>query len=151
MKMTGRLTGFLSVLTLTFGLTSSYADATSAVGKWQTRDDNTGKPNSVITIWQIDGKYFGRISKIYPVNGAQTSDICVKCKGEKHNQPMLGLVIIENAVLQGQKYVGGRILDPRDGKIYHCTLEVGKDGKILKVRGYIGMPIFGKSKIWYRM
>ena len=45
---------------------------------------------------------------------------------------------------------GGRIYNPEDGKTYKCKLTLQDDGT-LKVRGYVGMSIFGKTQIWRRL
>lgn len=146
----------LARLALGMGMLSmgfnTFAAADSVVGNWQTRDDKTRKPNSIITIWRSQkNTYLGKISKIYPVNGVVKKDVCKKCKGKQYNKPMLGLVIIQNMVFKQGKYVGGTILDPRNGKVYHSTLQVSPDNKTLKVRGYVGMPLFGQTKVWYRI
>lgn len=127
------------------------ADTSSAVGKWQTRDDKTGEPNSVIEIWEKDDLYYGKIAKIYNMKSRKPLERCVKCQGALRNKPILGLTIINNMHYEDGKYVDGTILDPRSGKEYHCTLETINGGQQLKVRGYIGMPLFGQTKIWYRL
>ena len=38
----------------------------SAVGRWTTIDDETGKPKSVVAIWEEGGKLFGKIEKAEP-------------------------------------------------------------------------------------
>ncbi len=43
---------------------------------------------------------------------------------------------------------GGRIYDPDTGKTYRCTLRL--DGERLKLRGYIGIRLFGRSTHWTR-
>ena len=43
---------------------------------------------------------------------------------------------------------GGRIYDPNTGKTYRCTLRL--DGERLKLRGYIGIRLFGRSTHWTR-
>ncbi len=123
----------------------------SVMGKWQTRDEKTGEPSSVITIWQERGLYFGKISKIYSMKSHQPLERCLKCKGDQYNQPILGLTIIKNLKEEEGKYVDGTILDPRSGKEYHCTLQVIKGGQELKVRGYLGVSLFGQTRIWYRL
>ncbi len=50
----------LASLTLLLA-TSAMAQAPSAVGRWTTIDDETKKPKSVITIWEENGKLFGKI------------------------------------------------------------------------------------------
>ena len=44
---------------------------------------------------------------------------------------------------------GGTIYDPRDGKTYQCKMTLRKDGT-LKVRGYVGLSLFGKTVVWTR-
>jgi uncharacterized protein (DUF2147 family) len=44
----------------------------------------------------------------------------------------------------------GEILDPDDGRMYRCTLKLAVDGATLEVRGYVGVPIFGRTQIWRR-
>jgi uncharacterized protein (DUF2147 family) len=51
----------------------------------------------------------------------------------------------------GSEWSGGRILDPENGKIYRCTIEVVDGGKRLKVRGYIGISLIGRTQYWDRV
>ena len=37
------------------------SDPFTPLGRWRTVDDLTGKINSVVTIWEEDGKLYGRI------------------------------------------------------------------------------------------
>ena len=48
-------------------------------------------------------------------------------------------------------WVGGDILDPNDGKIYKVLLKLADGGKKLDVRGYIGMPMLGRTQTWHRV
>lgn len=45
---------------------------------------------------------------------------------------------------------GGRIYSARDGKIYSVDLE-SVNSATLKVRGYLGLPLFGRSQEWTRV
>ena len=49
----------------------------------------------------------------------------------------------------GNEWSGGTILDPRNGKVYKSYVELVKPNK-LKVRGYIGLSLFGKTTYWER-
>jgi len=46
--------------------------------------------------------------------------------------------------------VGGTILTPVNGKTYKCKIAVEDGGKKLKVRGYIGMSLQGRTQRWGR-
>ena len=41
----------------------------------------------------------------------------------------------------------GIIIDPRDGSAYHAQMIIGADHQ-LKLRGYVGLPIFGRTQSW---
>ena len=43
---------------------------------------------------------------------------------------------------------GGRLYDPESGKTYQGNLNL--DGDILKLRGYIGISLFGRTETWHR-
>jgi uncharacterized protein (DUF2147 family) len=51
----------------------------------------------------------------------------------------------------GLDYEGGTILDPDTGKLYKASMSLDPEGSRLTVRGYIGLPIFGRSQNWTRV
>lgn len=122
----------------------------SVTGYWQTFDDKTKKPSSVIAIAPEGQYYAGRIKTTFPVS-QERLNTCALCKGDQKNKPIIGLMIIKNMACQPSYCKGGTILDPRNGKVYHATMRLINDGRYLKVRGYIGIPMFGKSVIWHRV
>ncbi len=45
----------------------------------------------------------------------------------------------------------GSILDPKNGKTYHCQLKVTDQGKKLKVFGYIRIIFkIGRTQVWLK-
>ncbi len=62
-----------------------------------------------------------------------------------------GLVIMRNMRLQNGEYGGGDILDPRSGSVYPCSFHLAGGGSQLVIRGYIGIPLFGRSQTWTRV
>lgn len=147
MTCIGRILG---VLLLCFISVASFAGRDPLVGRWITWDKKTRKPASIIKIWQSKGKFYGKVDKIYRVNGAKPSDRCKACKDLRRGRPILGMVVLRDAKLKGNKYVNGFVLDPRNGKDYHCVLSLSPNGKILKLRGYVGIPLFGRTTQWSR-
>jgi len=121
--------------------------ADSPVGKWQTVDDKTGKVESTVDVYEQGGKVFGKITSLTEPNDAQGKPkVCTKCTGADKDKPIVGLVIVKNLALSGDRYKGGTILDPADGKVYKAEMWV-EDGK-LKVRGYLG--IVYKTQTWLK-
>ena len=130
-------------------------NALTPVGYWKTIDDTTGKPRGIVQLWTMPDKTLvGKIIKIYPRPGHSPNEACHACQGDKHNQPIVGMVFMEQ-LKQDQdnsnKWTDGKILDPQNGKTYHCNLLVTEQGKTLRVRGYIGLPLFGRSQEWHKL
>lgn len=121
--------------------------AQSIFGVWKNVDDEDGKEKSHIEIYEEGGMVFGKVIKLLP-NATLTH--CPKCKDHRENQPLIGMVIIENMIKYGEKYQDGEILDPKSGKMYSCLISL-KDKNTLKVRGYIGAPMFGRTQYFYRV
>ena len=50
----------------------------------------------------------------------------------------------------GSRWSGGQILDPHNGKTYKVRLSLEDNGQKLDVRGYVGMPMLGRTQTWIR-
>jgi len=124
--------------------------ATSPVGVWKTIDDETGKEKSLVRITEQNGALVGKIEKL--LNPAEPNPKCDKCTDERKDQPVVGLTIIRNVKKSDEgQWEGGDILDPNNGKVYKVRLRPEDGGKKLTVRGYIGMPMLGRSQTWVRV
>ena len=98
--------------------------------------------------------YSGIIAKMFMKPGEAPNPVCDKCVDDRANHPWLGLEIIRDMKQEEpDKYGGGNILDPRDGKVYHATLKLTQDGQTLVVRGYLGVlgEWAGKNTYWTRL
>ncbi|PID94844.1 MAG: hypothetical protein CSA89_00360 [Bacteroidales bacterium] len=114
-------------------------------GIWKTIDDDTNKESSIVEIWKsADGKYYGKIVKLF---NAPENLYCTKCTGKLKNKPLIGLQILQGLKKQGDEFTGGTITDPENGKPYKCTIK--REGNRLKVRGYIGISLIGRTQIWH--
>lgn len=119
------------------------------VGKWEAVDDVTKKPVAVVEIYENDGKLYGRVDDIF--NEVDRKRVCTKCTGADKNKPILGLVIMKGLKKDGKEYSDGKILDPKHGRFYDCYVTLEKNNTILKIRGYYGLSIFGRTQYWYRV
>ncbi|OGT53903.1 MAG: hypothetical protein A3E84_00715 [Gammaproteobacteria bacterium RIFCSPHIGHO2_12_FULL_42_13] len=128
-----------------------YSNTDLVTGYWQTIDSKTKKPNSIIHVKKNGEFYEGVIEKTYVTPYEQRTHRCMHCVGNKKDQLILGLTIIEHMTCSQGLCKGGTVLDPRNGNLYHATMRVINAGKQLRLRGYIGIPLFGKSVIWNRV
>ena len=125
---------------------SSISNAQSIIGEWETFDDLTGDKLSVVEIYNINNIYFGKITHLFE---DPLDSVCDQCSDDNYNKPIVGLVIIKNLIKDDDEYNEGTILDPNNGKSYKCYLELIGDNK-LKLRGYIGFSILGRTQYWQR-
>ena len=74
---------------------------------------------------------------------------CVNCKGANKDQPIEGMIIIKDLELEDDTWEEGTILDPKSGKVYDCYVDF-EDTNTLKVRGFLGFSLLGRTQIWKR-
>lgn len=127
-----------------------WAGNESPTGLWKNIDDSTGKPRALIRITELSGVYQGRIEKLFLAPEEPANPVCEMCEGELKDQPIVGLTILSGMRREEGEYTGGRILDPDNGKLYRCRMALTDGGSKLNIRGYIGVPMLGRSQVWLR-
>lgn len=123
------------------------ANSQNIFGRWKTIDDETGKVLSIVEIYQVKGKVYGKIVEL--LNPQSKNKVCNLCSGDDKNKPLLGLTIIKGLEKDGSEYSNGKILDPKSGKQYNCYITLEKPDR-LKVRGYLGISLIGRTQYWHR-
>jgi uncharacterized protein (DUF2147 family) len=129
---------------------SAFADLSTPVGQWKTIDDASGEAKAVIQISANgDGQLSGKIVRgIGRLNDPERR--CTACTGDRKDQLLKGMTIIEGMRQDGDEWSGGQILDPSNGKFYKCKMTLEDGGQKLVVRGYIGVSLLGRSQTWLR-
>ncbi|EPG66390.1 DUF2147 domain-containing protein [Leptospira wolffii] len=126
------------------------ADPLPVTGVWRTYSDD-GKEESTVEIYEQGGKIYGKVTGLVDPNDKDGKPArCTACEGAEKDKPVLGLVIIKGLQADGDKWSGGRILDPNDGVWYKCLLKAVEGGKKLEVRGYVGFSLIGRSQYWVK-
>jgi len=133
--------GFIYLFLMCISLVADEID-----GFWKNMNDKTGKPGIIVSIYEYQGKHYGRIIGAYDKEGMLDDSIYAassRAAGVKGNPFYSGLDFIWNVSKKGSRYKG-KIMDPRKGKIYDVELWV-QDEKLI-VRGEI--LFFGRNEIW---
>ena len=126
------------------------ADTSSPAGVWKSIDDKTKKERSIILITDVNGELKGVVEKIFDQPGDDPAHLCKECKDERKDKPIVGMTILWGLKKDGDGWSGGEILDPKNGKIYRAKMSLSEDGKSLKVRGFIGISLIGRTQTWLR-
>lgn len=136
---------FISLVTifLTFS-----TNAQSVLGQWYSIDPDTGLNESVIEVYTQGDKVYGKIIEI--LKEEDKDKTCIECTGKDKDQPIEGLVIIRGLSKDGDEWTDGKILDPKNGKLYKCYITLEEENK-LKLRGYIGFSVIGRTEYWHRV
>ena len=126
----------------------------SAVGRWQTIDDKTGKPRAIVRIYQTGDTYQAEIEKVFYEPGEKKSGMCEQCPEPQRGKPVVGLTILWALKPDGsgRGYTDGRILDPANATVYKCKMWLDESGNALDVRGFIGFTgALGRTQRWHRV
>lgn len=122
------------------------------VGLWKTIDDETKQEKSYVRITDADGALTGKVEKIIDPN--KQDEVCDKCTDERKGQRKLGMTIVRNVkknAEQADLWDSGDILDPNNGKVYRVLMKTIDGGRKLEVRGFIGLPLLGRTQTWIRI
>lgn len=126
---------------------ASAADESTPVGFWRTVDDKTGEQAGLIEITQMGDELEGHIVNIIPPPGDPD---CRTCDSALQGRRLIGKTILKGFKRDGDVWDGGTITDPRTGFVYSSELRLVDDGKKLLLRGYLFIPLLGRTTVWLR-
>jgi len=122
---------------------------TTPAGFWNTISDVDGRPTAVVEIQEVKGEYIGVVRALL-VPADPEDSVCGKCHGAEKGQRIIGMEILHHMRPDGDEWSGGEVLDPETGKTYRARMKLIEGGQKLVLRGYIGLPLFGRSQTWVR-
>lgn len=145
---------FTSIFSISFYFlsTSVFAQSTDPViGTWKTIDDKTNLVKSIIQLQVVNNTLEGTILKTFTAPGDKELKVCEACKDHRKDKPIIGMTIMTGLKNESSGiWSGGQILDPKNGEIYKVKIVASEDGRKLDVRGYIGVPMLGRTQTWIK-
>jgi uncharacterized protein (DUF2147 family) len=136
-----------SVVLLLAGIIHGQEPGADAIlGNWLTDE---GK--AIVEMYRCANRYCGKIIWLKePHTEDGTNKLDTKNPDpSKRNRTLIGLDIVWDFKYGGGgSWVDGRIYDPDNGKTYSCKMKLQTNQ--LKVRGYIGFSLIGRTTIWTR-
>jgi uncharacterized protein (DUF2147 family) len=135
------LLGVTFLFALVLGVAAGDDKQSRIVGNWLTESKD-----GIIQISSAGGVYEGRI-----VGGNHPGRFDEKNPDSTlRDKPLLDAIILHNLRYDGDgKWSGGVIYEPDSGRTYKCLVEL-IDADTLRVRGFIGISLLGKSQLWTR-
>ena len=106
--------------------------------------------NAKIEIYKSENLFFGKmiwLKEPKDINGEFKTDKNNPNKNLR-NKKLLGLKILSNLIWnhKEKEWINGSIYNARDGKTYKLFANLSEEK--LKLRGYVGFSLFGKTTIW---
>ncbi len=139
---------FLLFVMITPLLMLAQDDANDVTGIWYNEEKDAR-----FEIYEDGGEYFAKIVWLEEPIDPETGEPKVDDENpdeDKQNRPLKGLVFMKDFVFEGDGlWEDGEIYDPKSGKTYDCYIKMESPDK-LKVRGYIGISLIGRTSYWTR-
>jgi uncharacterized protein (DUF2147 family) len=129
---------------------AALAQPATPAGLWKTYRDRTGEADGLVRVVEVDGEFEGTVQAVFSPPASSPNPLCEECSGELRNAPIVGIKILQRLRWDGEQYSGGEILDPDDGKVYRCRVRLVDGGRKLEVRGFVGIPLLGRTQTWLR-
>ena len=129
------------LLTLLFAVQTP-ATSSGLLGNWKTPD------NSVVSVYACEGSTLcARVVTIGPKDKPQTDTN--NPDATLRSRRICGLTIGTGFAPDSTTSAkDGKIYDPKSGKTYSAQMQ--GDGDSLKLRGYVGISLLGRTEIWHR-
>ncbi len=146
--MKNMVIAFMALLLVASFLPVGHAADPSITGVWSLpvlKGKDKGKENFQVEIFEKDGVYFGKIVKLasLPENA-----LCTKCKKERKDKPLMGMLILWGLKKEAGRYVEGKIYDVDAGKEYKCSItQIASD----KLQVTASLLFLSESHYWTRV
>lgn len=152
--------GVLILAVLVASIPASAQDGDAILGLWAT-DPEGGGGEAHVEVYKEGGRYYGRIvalaEPLAPPDDTKQTPGQPKLDvnnpdPDLRDEPVIGLLITRDFVYKGKGlWHKGTIYDPDNGKTYKCKIKFGDNEKVLKVRGFIGVSLIGRTTYWTRV
>lgn len=113
--------------------------STGALGNWVTAD------KAVVKMYQCGQHICGSLVQF----NAPFANDNKNPNANLRQRPLCGLNIVEGFRMADATHAtDGHVYDPDSGKTYSGVITI--EGDALKLRGYVGIPLFGRTETWHR-
>lgn len=138
----------LLLLTLLMPFTGLFAQKIhpdDIVGTWVVAESKAR-----IQVYRSGNKYHGKIIWLKePTKNGQPKVDSKNPDPRQRGNPVVGLVVLRDFVFDDGQWISGEIYDPSSGREYSCKISM-PNKNTMKVRGYLGISLLGRTEVWKR-
>ena len=142
----------VGILAVFFTAGISADPAAQALGYWKSVSDVKGEEGKVTALWKLSLDAQGLLQgTIVWVPGKPADEKYASQKPEYAGLPIRGTYWMKGLKKSGSDgWSGGTIVDIGSSKadVYGCDVKVTDGGKILAMRGYLGIALLGRTQNW---
>lgn len=141
-----RIFVFLLLISFNFQAFAINAKSDEIIGFWLSE-----KGNGVVEIFKKGDEYQGKLVWIQEIFEGEIKDkLDEENPDEKlQKRSLQGLRILHGFKFKDGEWSDGKIYDPESGNTYSAYMKLKNKDK-LKLRGYIGISLFGRTSQWVR-
>ncbi|MCB2221431.1 MAG: DUF2147 domain-containing protein [Bacteroidetes bacterium] len=147
MKTFARLSIFIFLAGFGLHASAQSFKADDVLGIWYNEEKD-----AKVEIYEENGHYFGKVVWLEEPNEPETGKPKLDDENpdeELQKRPIMGLLLVKDFIFDGKLWDDGEIYDPKSGNTYSCYMKMESNDK-LKVRGYIGISLIGRTTYWTR-
>lgn len=144
---------WVGVAALMLAVGAQAAETSAIEGLWRTAPTSAGR--ATIRVFEEGGVLVGELVELDQPTYPPGDPMAGRPRVDRENpnpalreRPIQGLRLLEGFRYTGEVWAGGTIYDPDNGRTYKCTMRL--DGDLLKVRGFVGFSLFGRTTEWSR-
>jgi uncharacterized protein (DUF2147 family) len=143
-----RIIKIICIFCLVGPTANSYAES-GIQGYWLSTNDSSGEPSAIVKIIEKNNVLLGFVEKVL-VKG-QENALCEKCEGSNKNIKIQGMQFLGGMTHKEDHWVDGWVIDSENGKTYSANAKLVDGGSKLKLDGYVGIPLFGRTKYFQKI
>jgi uncharacterized protein (DUF2147 family) len=149
---------FLVLASVVLFASSASAQQSGVMGTWLTESGTAQvklEPCADVKSGPVCGHIVGLINPKGPDGKVVAPDVATDYRNENaslRSRKVIGMPLLWGfkAASEANAFEGGQIYNGEDGKMYTANISLQPDGK-LRLRGYVGTPLFGKTQVWTRI
>lgn len=133
---------FLPIAMGSFAPAQPYFDESLVLGSWLSENGN-----QKVEIYIKNWKYFGKVTWLKEDSDGRAMYDSKNPDPSLRGRRITGIDLLRDFYYYGSRTYYGFVYDPVSGSDYKARVILSEDGKTCWMRGYVGIPLFGRTEV----